>query len=125
MQPAIAYAQLPVHGVTPVLDKQTNKETNEQTNKQTNKQTYKQTKNKQTNTQTHKQTNKHFNKFPLSDFFQILSEFALVNTSSRMKILSMISDLVKSSNMVLSYQSLSKITASRFVICAYPTRRGE
>ena len=32
---ALAYAQLPVHVVTPVLDEQTNKQTNEQAKKQT------------------------------------------------------------------------------------------
>ena len=44
----LAYAQLPVHVVTPVLDKQANTQTNKQTNKQTSKQT-----NKQTNKQNH------------------------------------------------------------------------
>ena len=96
MQPAIAYAHLPVHGVTPVLDKQRNK-----------------------------QTNKQFNKFLLSDFFQILSEFALVNTSFRVKILCITSEMVKISPMVLMYLSLSKIRASRFVKCAHPTPTGE
>ena len=44
----IAYAQLPVHVVTPVLDKHTDIHTNTQTQKPTNKQTKEQT-NKQTN----------------------------------------------------------------------------
>ena len=120
----LAYAQVAVHVVTPVLDKQAT--THTQTNKQTKKHTHTHTQtNKQTNKQANKQTSKQFNKFLFSDYFQVLSEFALVNTSFRMKILCITGKVLKSSTMVLMYQSLSKIKASRFVICAHPTRTGE
>ena len=98
--PCLAYAQLPVHVVTPVLDKQMNKQTN-----------------KQTNEQTHKQTKI----FLRLDYFQILSEFAVLLTSSMVKILCITTKAVKSFTMVLICQSSSKIRASTFVIRAHPT----
>ena len=94
--------------------------TNKQTNKETHTHTHTQT-NKQTNKQANKQTSKQFNKFLFSDYFQVLSEFALVNTSFRMKILCITGKVLKSSTMVLMYQCSSKIRASTFVIRAHPT----